>query len=486
LARHLDRSRTDLLFFLVARFLYACVGFLSLSLAANFLAPGQYGLYSVVMVFQGLAGLFLINPVGQYVTRCLHEWNNDGTIRLRLNQYRNVVLLASCLGSLFGCLWSVSQGSHLSQAIATAVCIGVMIHLTTWSASYSSYLNLLGKPRHSVALNLLTLVTGLVFSCVISYITKSVFGWIAGQILGYFVGSLFGRMYFAAYAQSPRSPANRSFLTIDIFKRYIGPLALSTLFYWWLTSGYRLAVEVIWGQAFLGSFVIGYSYAAGIMSSAETVLTQYLYPHFFRAIAQPSQLVHRRAYSGMLNILGPIYLNICALSILLLPLIINVFTSQAYKNVIIFAVIGLSAESLRVITNLFNLSSQSQVSTSNLAASYLLSAASSVLFYLITSHLGLAWLAIPLALCLAYIVLAISSAAFAFGLLPFTLDIRLWLISFSFLASFGLYSLVIYNFPNLMPPYVCFTLGVFIAALFCIYSLHLIFECKRYMLAFPR
>ena len=61
----------------------------------SLLEPKDYGIYALLVAFQGFCGLFLINPVGQHINRHTHAWWDDGTLLKRLAGYNTYILVVS-------------------------------------------------------------------------------------------------------------------------------------------------------------------------------------------------------------------------------------------------------------------------------------------------------------------------------------------------------------------------------------------------------
>ena len=409
-------AKSDFAILLLGRIASALISFIAISAATRFLSPTEYGLYSIVGVFQGLSGFFIVNPFGQYVNRHLHEWQIDGSIRSKLGQYNQVVFLASFFGTSLALIWALAEHSSTSKTISIAVCTGVLIISSTWSSSYISYINLLGMRKPSDVVSIIGLVSGLVLSCLLTYSTNSVFGWIVGQIFGQIISSTLGREVFANNV-----PAFDHSNTI--------PLALATLFMWWLTGGYRLVLNALWGPAVLGAFAAGYAVAAGIISAIEALLTQYLFPRLFRSLAHAKVDSNSAIFSEILNLSAPLYIYACSASLLILPVLINRAISQTYKGAVLFASIGLIVETIRVVANAFNIANQINVSTASLVPSYLIASLISVSAFFALKDSLPGDLVISLSVIIAYAALLLLVVKFAIKELPFRLDSHLWVYS---------------------------------------------------------
>ena len=59
----------------------------TLKISTFLLSPVEMGKMALITSTLAFVSLFLINPVGMYVNRHLHEWNNEQKISVYLNFY---------------------------------------------------------------------------------------------------------------------------------------------------------------------------------------------------------------------------------------------------------------------------------------------------------------------------------------------------------------------------------------------------------------
>lgn len=470
-------AKSDFTILLIGRIVSSIIVFTAISAATKLLSPDQYGLYSIVIVFQGLSSLFIVNPFGQYVNRHLHGWKIDGSIRSKLAQYSQVVFFASFIGSSLALIWALSEHFSTLKLIGITVCTAVLIIGSTWSASYISYINLLGMRKPSVVVSIIGLLSGLVLSCFLAYSTKSVFGWLAGQIIGQVIASILGRRVFANNVPGFGNSDVKTFLSLEVFKQYIIPLALATLFQWWLTGGYRLALNALWGPAVLGAFAVGYAVAAGIIAAVESLLNQYLFPRLFGSLAHAKKYSHSDIFSELLNLSIPLYIYACSLFMLILPSLMHIAISDAYKGAVFFALIALIVETIKAIANALNIANQINVSTASLVPSYFIASLIWCLVFFALKDSLPGDLVISLSLVTAYTSLLSLVAKFTLRELPFSLDFRLLGYSllclfFSCMLAFALYG-----------SQVIFSSGYIIAS-FIILATSSVFLFKRYLIVY--
>lgn len=375
--------QTDFAWVLSGRVVAAIITIVSLRVMTYLLEPEDYGIYALLIAFQGFCGLFLINPIGQYINRHTHQWWDDNTLVARLAKYNIYVFSASIFITFIVFFWwwyQPDNSNQLASGILAAFSVGLIVYFGTWNGTTVYILNMIGARNVSVGCLTLTSVTGLSFSTILTYHFNSSIAWIFGQALGMFLGSA-----FASYALSKRNNLKNSFSLkssnkIQLIERsailkYCMPLALATGLMWLQNTGYRFWVDGVWGVKELGLLVLGLSISAQLWSILESLAMQYLNPYFFRHISlSNSDKNSANVMSDLVNVMWPLYALFVGFNILFAPQIVYVLTDDQYHGAVQFVVIGAIIEFLRCTANLWSYVAQIKINSINFIPPYLVGA----------------------------------------------------------------------------------------------------------------
>lgn len=403
------RERTgahrDLLWVVAGRLTGALIALISIRVSTSVLLPQQYGLLAILVTFQTFCGLFIVNPVGQYLNRHTHEWVDDDTLMPRLRWYRRYVMLAAATGATAFGGWTLTQPLSWPERILEVGVVFAMVVSATWNGTFIWILNMLGRRADSVLWASVTAAMSLLLSWLLVRQSPSATLWFAGQAAGMALGAVgAGRAVIRCLKGGLQPAGVRRLIDAHGIRTYVLPLAIATGFMWWLVSGYRLQVERYWGLAALGYAAVGLGLANQMWGLCESLAMQFLYPYYFRRIAKTSTIGGCQAFSDLLNVLGPLYLVLAAATLPCASALLTLFVSPVYADAYPFFWLGVLVECCRVLANVMGNAAQVRRRTSVLIWPYVLGAV------VLVTGLGIAE-AENLALQPALAILAVASGA---------------------------------------------------------------------------
>ena len=166
----------------------ALLSLITIRAVTTFLTPAQYGVLALLLAVQMFCGLFLVNPIGQHINLHTHAWWDDGSLTVRLKQYRLYVFAVSLIGGavVFG---MVKQQTN-EQLFWASLAMFVAVVAGTWNATLIPMLNMLGFRAASVLWSITTVSTGLVCAIVFVMWWPFATAWLAGQAVGMGIGAL--------------------------------------------------------------------------------------------------------------------------------------------------------------------------------------------------------------------------------------------------------------------------------------------------------
>lgn len=395
--------------------------------ATQALGPAQYGELSLLVSVQVFCGLFLVNPVGQYINRHTHEWWDDGTLLARLTAYRRYVLAVAAIGAALVLLSGLS--GLWSATLPSAVALALMVVAATWNATSIPVLNMIGRRAEAAGWSTLTVALGLAASLLLVRWLPSAVAWFAGQALGMAAGALGAGHGLRRLARASGQAAG----ALPLIDRaaalsYCLPLAVATGFMWLQLSGWRFAMEHFWGLAALGFAAVGLALASQLWGLVESLAMQFFNPLFFRRITRASAEEASVAFSDLLNVQGPVYLVLAGATVAAAAPLLFVLADPRYHGASDFLMLGALVECCRVLGNVLGNAAQVTHRTRALALPY---AAGALVLSLVVVCAGLRqaplhWVGI--ALGSGAVAMLATMAVCMRGQLPFSLDVRRWAI----------------------------------------------------------
>lgn len=334
-------------------------------LVTEFLPPEEMGRLSLVTAAIGLFSLFLVSPVGQFINRRLHAWDDLGRAQhyLTLHWLHLIIVcgLAAVGLALLQQLGVLSFGFSIGWLLLL-VCGSLFFNTINQTAIPS--LNLLGFSGMFMALTLGTIALGLLAS----YISVQLFGasaeyWLAGQLLGQVVFAAIGVWLFFGHLKPATMPQPFSRDKLMAMFNFAWPVALASGFSWLQSQGYRLVSVDAMGLAPLGLFVAGYGIAAGLMAAFEAILTTYFQPRFYRSINQGAG-DRSAAWTFYASAFVPSVVLVTCFLAALAPELTRFLVGPDYQSASQFVIWGVLAEGARVLVGVYSMSAHAEMKTS--------------------------------------------------------------------------------------------------------------------------
>ncbi|MCS6757706.1 MAG: oligosaccharide flippase family protein [Candidatus Devosia euplotis] len=334
-------------------------------LLTEFLPPEEMGRLSLVTAAIGLFGLFLVSPVGQFINRRLHAWDDLGRARHYLTLHwlhLTIVCGLAALGLVLLQQLSVLSFGFSIGWLLLLVCGSLFFNTINQTAIPS--LNLLGFSGTFMALTLGTITLGLFAS----YVSVQLFGasaeyWLTGQLLGQAVFAAIGVWLFFSYLKPATTPQPFSRDKVMAMFNFAWPVALASGFSWLQSQGYRLVSVDELGLAPLGLFVAGYGIAAGLMAAFESILTTYFQPRFYKSINQGAG-DRGAAWTFYASAFVPSVILVTCFLAALAPELTRFLVGPDYQSASQFVIWGVLAEGARVLVGVYSMSAHAEMKTS--------------------------------------------------------------------------------------------------------------------------
>lgn len=399
----------DFYVLVAARFAQVLLGLASIRVATTLLSVEQYGVLSLLVSFNGFFGLFLINPVGQHIQRHTHQWVAEGSVFPMLRRFNRYVVVVSFLAIILVVVWSSARNESTRMAWLTALVVGWIVYATTRNGTFVSMLNMIGLRWASASLTVLTTFVSLVSSIILARQISSGVLWLTGQALGLSIGAVMAqRVLQRKVRPMVHITSNSTFISWDSIRSFCFPLAIATGFMFALISGYRFVVEWGWGVRALGFMAIGFAVSSQMWSVCETLLMQFLFPHFYRAISSNDRIEQQRAYSNLINAIIPIYLLLLAVTLACGGWAVAVLTNAKFHDAYEFALYGAGIEWFRAMASLLSQAAQVTKRTAYVIMPYAMAGTVAIGGIFIASWMQTPITMVPIVLVAAGLVLLLT------------------------------------------------------------------------------
>jgi O-antigen/teichoic acid export membrane protein len=346
----------DIVIVTSGRILQLIITMVSVRVFTALLSTGEVGNIYLINSLFGFFGLALINPVGMYMNRKMHQWTVEKIILNRFSVF-NIYLLFLAISStvvvyLLNRFWQVGGSIELNMLMLLLM---LSIYFTTWNQLIIPTLNLLNYRMSFVLFNLLTLAGGLGLSILFVKITSTTaVSWLGGQLAAQMLITLFALAYFrrvvggkVLFSEARRVMTRENFIHV---LHFVFPLGCTTFFMWMQNQSYRIIIEKTVGAEFLGLIGLGIGVASSIAVAAESLIQQLYLPGFYRDINTSDEDKRAEAWNAMAQLTIPVYIALTIMVSCLAPFLVHILASEKFGGAYLFVIFGAWIEFFRMTT----------------------------------------------------------------------------------------------------------------------------------------
>lgn len=410
---------------------------LVIRVATSYLPPVEMGRLSLITAAIAFFALFLVNPVGMFINRRFHAWDESGRAKRYLKLHW-VYLLGVCV--LAALMLAVLNYVHAfgfqfnTIWLLVLVCGSLLFNTINQTAIPS--LNLLELRGLFIALTLATIALGLVSAyAMVAYFEPTAEYWLLGLLIGQIVFAVIGVKIFFDKLGPETSAAKISASHLRVLFDFAWPVAISVGFNWLQTQGYRFFVADSLGLEALGLFVAGYGISAGLIAAFESVLTTYFQPRFYKCVSTSTLEEQSAAWNRYAGAILPSLVLVIFLLIALAPELTRIMVGPAYQSASEFVIWGVLAEGARVVAGVYSMSAHAKMKTRLLLLPNLLGAVVCIaLVKLLASSTG----AHGVGLARTLAGLGMLVAMHFLMIVTFDMRLRFWLLAKSAVMGAGL------------------------------------------------
>ena len=331
------------------------------------LSPYDIGQLTLIVTGTSLFALFLINPVGMFFNRHLHDWIRLGVMRNHFNLYLLYIFFVCVTATIIILAyfkWRTTGLEINSGTIVFLVCGSLLLNTIVQTLIPS--LNMIGRTNSFVVLTLGNLVVGLICSVLyVEYEGASAASWLTGAIVSQLIFSVISyKVVFNGVISSAVSKLNWS--RIKKLVSFSLPISIAVGIQWAQGQGYKFLVATEFGLVELGLFVAGYGVAASLIGAAESVLTTWFQPQFYRDLSSEVKEVQERSWANYAGIMIPASVLAVTAVVAVGPSLPHVLLGPEFQGVQKYIILGAVAEWARFLVGLFGLNEHRNASTKSL------------------------------------------------------------------------------------------------------------------------
>ena len=379
---------------LIGRVLQFLLLLAMMRVATTLLTPAEMGRLTLISTTTAFFALFLINPVGMFINRRLHAWQENGSVKAYLRRYWGYLAVVSLFAALV--LTGLNETGWFDFQTPTAwllllVCGSLLFN--TINQTVIPSINLLGASKPFLLLTNASVATGfLAATLLVSLFSPQAEYWLLGLLLGQTLFAWVGGKVFFVRLKSPASGSQVARIHVRhlrILFAFAWPVAISVGLGWAQSQGYRFMMGEQLGMAQLGLFFAGYGISAGLIAAFESILTTYLQPRLYRDANTLDAERQLRSWQQYASAVIPSLLltGICIAA--LAPELTRIFLGAAFQSASEFVVWGACAETARVMISTYTLKAHVGMQTRKLILPNLIGAALALLLsYWLMPHMG--------------------------------------------------------------------------------------------------
>lgn len=379
-----------IIFLVLGRVIQSVLAVVGIRLMTEIISPEQIGYQYLVTSIALWFTLVAINPLGLFIFRHLYDWKNKQYLRDLTKQLNRYFLIVAALS--IPIVFILKFKWHLADSLGTfdiILFVAIYLYFNIWFQTIASFFNLLGQQKLFVSINILAQGSGLLFSVCGSYwIRPTALVWmgglVAGQTLAFFVA-----LYFF-YKENPKPEAVSFSRSEGVFQKatfqFCYPIAIATLFMWFLNQGYRLVVEKSLGAGALAFFGVGLGLATSLAGVVESVVTQYFYPLYYAQLPDSDFESRKKAWLFLWRSTSFVYIPFCFLIVSAAYLVLKVLTASHFHSATQYLIYGAFIELLRQLSTISHLAFSGEKKTKIIILPYFMGAFSFCLLLAITHH----------------------------------------------------------------------------------------------------
>ena len=299
----------DFIILLFGRLAQILITLVSLRVSTTMMADSELGLVYFVIAIQAFFVFSFISPVGQYFNRQTNSWFVSGVLKKYLFNHSLYVFLVALVAFLF--LILARELGFLDLSVYLIFIVSCLILFQSLNQTIIPMFNMIENRYAFVIFSLLTAGFSAFFSWLLLFYWNNVASsWLMGVVFGNLIVNLSAFLWMNLYVKEIEKTVQQRSNNINRVVAFALPIALSTLFMWFLGSGYRILIEHTYGLSFLAALGVGFAVSGQLFATAESLLTQYLTPALYRNVSNTSKHKRMTYLNKYISVAVPTYISL--------------------------------------------------------------------------------------------------------------------------------------------------------------------------------
>ncbi len=357
-----------MLIFGFARAIQILLMILTIKISTILMTPYEMGRLSLIYSIISFYIWVFINPVGMFMNRRFHSWDLAGKVKYYMKYFWIYLILISFFSGIpIFILAKLNLLIFNGSLIYPLILVSSALLITTANQTVIPNLNALGSRTLFLYLTCATTSASLISAYLITaHVYPKAEYWLSGILIGQFLITIIAWKFFYRKINKIDDIPSNALLTKKHLREmfsFVWPILIGSGFIWIQSQGYRLVIVEIAGLANLGLFVAGYSISAGIISAAESILSTYFMPHFYKNISSDHIKEQEKAWAQYASGMLPTLVLVCFFTSTVAPELTAIFLGETYKDSSSFLVWGAVVETLRVISYVYGMVAHAKMKT---------------------------------------------------------------------------------------------------------------------------
>ena len=285
----------DFLTIFIGKLLQIIIMVATIKVSTMLLSPAQMGNIYIFLTIQTFFVLTFISPIGQYINRKTHIWDNQNSIIDNLFLFTIYILVITSLSLVIGIV--LHEIFYISNGIVLANFLLLLSGFILFFTLNQTIIPMINMLHYRISFTVLTISTSLGI-LIFGYLFVNIYdygavSWLYGILISNIIFTVVGYYTLKGSVRSKFSGLKFNLQKISKNKinnilKVVLPISFATLFMWIQNSGYRIIIEQNISLEFLGYLGVGLAVSAQIASMLESIVSQYLNPIYYKKITEQS------------------------------------------------------------------------------------------------------------------------------------------------------------------------------------------------------
>lgn len=359
------------------------IAFLSIRLLTTFLSKDEVGNYYLILSIIGFINLVILNPIGMYYSRTVLEYKKTGKLyESAFLMFLSFILVGFISIPFLFLVYDYLELNKYFNQILFIIYIFLAVVVSTCLRNIISLFNALGRRDVFTRVNILSSISGLLFSLFFIYIfQKNSISWLYGVIVSEVI---FLTILLLLYSNIKLNFKNISisFNKLKPIINFMYPISVITFTIWIQSMSYRIVIDRSFSSADLAIAALGFSIPGMIFSSVENFGNIYFNNRILTNLLDSTKKIREQTWNDMSSLMFFFYILTFVFIICFSHQTIMIVAGESYIDSKKFIFLGAVIEFMRVIINQLNRISHFEKKTKDNMMPFVIGGLITIIFFL--------------------------------------------------------------------------------------------------------